>query len=72
MLSVELEMLERKFALAGEADADDLDLYVRASGGLRRLLEGVGIKRVAREVPSSLSALLRSELQDVVKESSAA
>jgi hypothetical protein len=53
VLSVELEMLERKFALAGEAaDASDLDLYIRGSGGLRRLLEAVGLKRVARDITS--------------------
>src|SRR3974390_2073476 len=32
VLTVELERLELKFAQAGEASADDLDLYIRASG----------------------------------------
>jgi hypothetical protein len=50
VLTTELEMLERKFALAGEADASDLDLYIRGSGGLRRLLEAVGLKRVPRDI----------------------
>lgn len=49
-LSTELEMLEAKFARAGHAEAEDLDLYIRASGGLRRLLESVGLQRRAREV----------------------
>jgi hypothetical protein len=50
VLTTELEQLERKFALAGEADAGDLDLYIRGSGGLRRLLEAVGLRRRARDV----------------------
>jgi hypothetical protein len=49
-ISVELELLERKFAVANGADAADLDLYVRASGGLRRLLEAVGLSRRARDI----------------------
>ena len=49
-LTVELERLEAKFANAGMAKPDDLDLYVRASGNLRRLLESVGLQRRAREV----------------------
>ena len=44
-ITVELEILEKKFALKGGASADDLDLYVRASGRLRRLLESIGIRR---------------------------
>jgi hypothetical protein len=50
VMTTELEMLEKKFALAGMAKPDDLDLYVRASGNLRRLLESVGLQRRAREV----------------------
>ena len=38
-ISVELERLEKKFALAGEANADDLDLYARVAANQRRLLE---------------------------------
>jgi hypothetical protein len=50
VMTTELEMLEAKFANAGMAKPDDLDLYVRASGNLRRLLESVGLQRRAREV----------------------
>jgi hypothetical protein len=50
VMTTELEMLEAKFATAGSAKPDDLDLYVRASGNLRRLLEAVGLQRRAREV----------------------
>jgi hypothetical protein len=49
-LTVELERLEARFATAGEASADDLDLYQRTAGNLRRLLEAVGLQRRAREV----------------------
>jgi len=47
-LTVELERLEAKFAAAGEASADDLDLYQRTAGNLRRLLEAVGLQRRPR------------------------
>ena len=50
VIEVELEMLEAKFATAGQASGDDLDLYVRASGNLRRLLEAVGLQRRPRDV----------------------
>jgi hypothetical protein len=36
--------------LAGEANAEDLDLYLRASNNLRRLLETVGLQRRPRDV----------------------
>jgi hypothetical protein len=44
-MTVELERLEVKFALAGEASERDLDLYIRAAGNLRRLLEAIGLPR---------------------------
>jgi hypothetical protein len=50
VMTTELEMLEARFATAGMAESNDLDLYVRASGNLRRLLESVGLQRRAREV----------------------
>jgi hypothetical protein len=49
-LTVELERLEVRFATAGEASADEIDLYARVAGNLRRLLETVGLQRRAREV----------------------
>jgi hypothetical protein len=45
VMTVELERLEAKFAVAGEASERDLDLYIRAAGNLRRLLEAVGLRR---------------------------
>jgi hypothetical protein len=59
VLTTELEMLEARFAQAGEATAADLDLYIRASGNLRRLLEAVGLARRVRDVTPSLSDVLR-------------
>ena len=50
VLSVELEHLEARFATAGSASADDLDLYQRTANSLRRLLEVVGLQRRARDV----------------------
>jgi len=60
-LTVELERLEAKFALAGEADVADLDLYQRTAGNLRRLLEAVGLERRARTIEPSLSDILNEE-----------
>jgi hypothetical protein len=50
VITTELEMLEAKFAAAGQADAEDLDLYQRTAGNLRRLLESVGLQRRAKPV----------------------
>jgi hypothetical protein len=49
-LTVELELLELKFAKAGGAEAANLDLYQRTAGNLRRLLEAIGLQRRARDV----------------------
>jgi hypothetical protein len=48
-LTVELERLEVRFATAEQPDATSLDLYVRASGNLRRLLASIGLERGARD-----------------------
>ena len=50
LMTVELERLEAKFAQAGQASERDLDLYIRAAGNLRRLLEAIGLQRRQREV----------------------
>ena len=63
VLTVELELLEAKFAMAGEAPSDDLDLYQRTAGNLRRLLEAVGLQRRPREVGPTLSDLLIEQQQ---------
>jgi hypothetical protein len=62
VLTVELERLERKFALAGEASAGDLDIYQRVANSLRRLLEAVGLQRRARDVSLSLDQVIAEEI----------
>jgi hypothetical protein len=82
VLITECERLEQKFALAGEADADELDLYARVAGGLRRLLETVGLQRRPKDVtngdfpgglprwlpPSELRSTIRREVEDAIEE----
>jgi hypothetical protein len=63
-LSVELERMERQFALAGEASADDLDVYQRVANSLRRLLESVGLERRARTVGPTLGDILRRGIEE--------
>lgn len=53
-LTVELERLETTFALAGAASAQDLDLYQRTAGNLRRLLESIGLQRRAKDITPDL------------------
>jgi hypothetical protein len=62
-LTVELERLEAKFAVAGEAFADDLETYQRCANTLRRLLEAIGLQRRPREVGPTLSDLLIEQQQ---------
>jgi hypothetical protein len=61
VLTTELEMLEAKFAAAGGASADDLDLYQRTTGNLRRLLEAIGLRRRAKPVMSLDSFLAQQQ-----------
>jgi len=49
-LEVELERLEEKFATAGEASVEDLEVYQRCANSQRRLLEAIGLQRRARDV----------------------
>jgi hypothetical protein len=58
VLTVELERMERQFALAGEALGEQLDVYTRVSANLRRLLESVGLQRRARNVTPDLQTYL--------------
>jgi hypothetical protein len=62
VLTVELERMERQFALAGEASAEDLEIYARVAGNLRRLLESVGLQRRARDIGPTLGDLLRDDV----------
>ena len=49
VLTVELERIEARFAV-NEGSDDDLDLYQRTAGNLRRLLESVGLERRPRDI----------------------
>jgi hypothetical protein len=65
-LEAELIHLEDGFARCrseGRApDAAELDLYSRMASGQRRLLEAIGLQRVAKDV-TSLGAILQAGLQ---------
>jgi hypothetical protein len=66
VITTELEMMEARFAAAGQADANDLDLYQRTAGNLRRLLEAVGLQRRALDVsPPNLETYLRTRHERV-------
>lgn len=58
MLTVQLEMLEARFAEGRSSDAD-IDLYIRGSGNLRRLLEAIGLQRRTKDITPRLSDILR-------------
>ena len=61
-LTVELELLELKFAKAGGADTADLDLYQRTANSLRRLLESVGLRRRAKDItPPTIAEYMKSK-----------
>lgn len=60
VLTTELERLETRFATAGEAKPDDIDLYSRVASNMRRLLEAVGLRRRARDLTPSLAEYLAS------------
>jgi hypothetical protein len=64
VLETELERMEANFAVAGAADMDTLDCYQRVSGGLRRLLETIGLERRSRDVTPSLEAYLASKSRE--------
>ena len=55
----ELEQMESRFAEAGGATTEQLDAYTRAAGGLRRLLESVGIARRAKRINGDADRLTR-------------
>jgi hypothetical protein len=50
VLTVELERMERQFALDEQASPADLETYQRCANSLRRLLESVGLQRRTRDV----------------------
>ena len=60
---VELERLEAEFAMAGRADVEALDLYIRASGSLKRLLDSIGLERRSKPVPDLRSYMEAKEAE---------
>ena len=60
-ITVELEWIEQqKFALSRNGpSAEDLDLYLRGSNSLRRLLESIGLRRVAKDITPTLDDIVR-------------
>ena len=64
VLTVELERMERQFALDEQASPDDLETYQRCANSLRRLLEAVGLQRRARNVGPSLGDILRQGIEE--------
>src|SRR6516225_11242629 len=63
VLTTELEVLEVRFAKAGEASAADLEVYQRCSNSLRRLLEAIGLQRRPRNLNPKLDDLLLEHQQ---------
>ena len=62
MLAVQLEMMEQRWAAkGGEAGLKELEVYQRTTGGLRRVLQTLGLHRRPRDVTPSLSEYLRSK-----------
>src|SRR5450756_2549108 len=59
-LTVELERMEAGFALAGEAQPEQIDLYQRTANSLRRMLESVGLERRARNITPTVEAYVAS------------
>lgn len=57
-LQVELEAQEARLA-NGEAKGFSLIEYAQAANGMRRLLETVGIKRVAKDCTPTLASIIR-------------
>ena len=60
---VELELRELKFAEA-EPSYQHLEQYSRITSNLRRMLESLGLERVAKDVTPSLATYLRSGKRD--------
>ena len=60
-IATELERMEAQFAQAGEADPDALDLYGRQAGVLKRILEGLGLRRRPRDVTPDLRTYIEGQ-----------
>ena len=73
-LTLQLEILEAKFDTSEGGDARELDIYVRGSGGLRRLLQTLhdGLARRSKNVtpPDPLEYARDPELRRRLREAS--
>jgi hypothetical protein len=77
VLTVELERMERQFALDEQASPDDLETYQRCANSLRRLLEAVGLQRRPRDLSlvegvasqpfSPMRSRMRAEAVEVIE-----
>jgi hypothetical protein len=63
VIQVELELRELKFAET-ETPYQHLEQYSRISSNLRRMLESLGLERVAKDVTPNLATYLRSGKRD--------
>jgi hypothetical protein len=64
-LAVELELLEVRFATANTgAGVRDLDMYIRATGCLRRTLETLGLRRRAKDITPSVEKFIATYGED--------
>jgi hypothetical protein len=62
--TVELELLEQKFAKNGKgASSEDLDLYARISNSLGRHLDRIGLKRIAKDVTPDTLEDIAAEIE---------
>lgn len=69
-IEVELEWLERRFALSGDegASPDLLDLYSRSTNTLRRLLEVIGVRYDPRRAHDVTAPSLDERLAELDRE----
>ncbi len=61
VITVQLEQLEKKFAITNEAKPADLDLYFRGANTLRRLLDVTGLQRQSRDMTPTIDEYVRRE-----------
>jgi hypothetical protein len=64
-ITTELEWIEQSFKSSRKGPtAEQLDLYLRGSNNLRRLLEAIGLERRSRDVTPTLSEYLMQRVDD--------
>jgi hypothetical protein len=64
-ITTELEWIEQDFKSSRKGPtAEQLDLYLRGSNNLRRLLETIGLERRCRDVTPTLSEYLAQRVDD--------